>query len=111
MSIINKLNIALLALSFCSAAEAIDSELTCVVKGNMAMTTQIIRQTSGDDWAEFSTNVKKYYKHDEGLDNMLEIASMVYHIVPIVYTPAEVYDRLLLSCVTMMVAEQNEVDI
>jgi hypothetical protein len=80
--------------------------LTCSYAGGVARETQNIRQSEHDDWATFESKVRKIYKDDEGLHNLLVIARTVYDFAPKDADSDDIFDSVFDRCLDNTVTQQ-----
>ena len=91
--------ISALLLSLPVLAEEIErSTITsCAYQAGTAREIQTIRQTEGDDWAQFEQKVMKIYGDSQGRSDLLVIGKRVYFHPPT--TPVDVvYGDIFKAC-------------
>ncbi len=93
------------------AMEQREQQLQCVYVGGVGSNTQQIRQETGHTWEEFKEQTSKIYTNDEGYENLLKIAYLVYHDVMGIHkglTPTQVFDILFGSCMAKFEPEEDK---
>jgi len=73
---------------------------SCAYQAGTAREIQTIRQSEGDNWAQFEKKVKKLYKDGQGRTDLLAIGKMVY-LRPTETTISEIYDMTFSACVKL----------
>ena len=103
--------IATLILATSLPVYAIDTRNMCIAKAEMGMKAQNIRQVTGDSYEDFIVHSKATFKDNEGRVAFLAIGDIVYHYIPITYTPRFVFNRLLKGCLQNAQEERDEVKV
>ena len=91
--------ISALLLSLPVLAEEIErSTITsCAYQAGTAREIQTIRQTEGDDWAQFEQKVMNIYGDSQGRNDLLVIGKRVY-FHPTTTSTDEVYEDIFGAC-------------
>lgn len=71
---------------------------SCAYQAGTAYEIQKIRQTEGDDWQTFATNINKIYADSQGRDDLLMIAEWVF-IYPVDKSLEFIHDEILNACI------------
>jgi hypothetical protein len=71
---------------------------SCAYQAGTAREIQAIRQTEGDDWAEFEQKINMIYADGQGRTDLLAIAKRVYRH-PTQLSPTEVHKDMFDACV------------
>lgn len=88
----------MIALLFAVALSQQQINDQCTYQAGVARHVQDIRHT-GDTWSQFQAITQNLYKDDEGYRNLLATAYLVYHQVPIVFEPSQVFELIFDSCI------------
>jgi len=69
----------------------------CIYRAGVASNVQEIRH-QGDNWEAFKENTQRIYKDDEGYQNLLGMAYLVYHQVPFELESDQVFELMFETC-------------
>ncbi len=107
MQYIMMIAVAFLASTTVNAEELERSTITsCAYQAGTAREIQTIRQTEGDDWAEFEKKVLDIYAESQGRSDLLVIAKRVY-LQPTEVAPDEVYEYIFSACAKRINGEEE----
>jgi len=92
--------LALIVTSSSYAADELErgTITSCAYQAGTAREIQAIRQTEGDDWAQFEQKVNTIYSESQGRADLLAIAKRVYRH-PTKLSPTEVHKDMFDACV------------
>jgi len=90
--------LALVLLSMPAKGVEKDTILKCNYVAGIARETQNIRQTENDNWVAFEYKIRLIYKADQGVENLLTIAKLVYDYAPIETPLSDVFYTVFDQC-------------